>query len=270
MMEFTQIMALPLLACLILTGIHAYLGLHVIQRQVIFVDLALAQIAVLGTSVGLLFGFEMGGTRSYMMSLAFTLIGAGLFAATRFYKQKIPHEAIIGIVYVVSSAFMLIVLGYSGEGAEHIRHSLVGNILLVSPETVIKIFVIYALVGLVHVFCRRPFFLISQSPEQAFSRGMNVKGWDFLFYALFGLVVTSSVEVAGVLLVFSFLVIPAVCAVMLAHTVKRRLLTGWVIGTAGSMIGMAVSYVMDWPTGAAVVCVLGGVLVLVGILRRFK
>lgn len=268
MMEFMQIMIMPFFACLVLTGIHAYLGLHVIERQVIFVDLALAQIAVLGASFGILIGLEMGSIQSYSISLSFTLIGAGLFAATRFQKQKIPHEAIIGIVYVVSSALMLIVLSYSGEGTEHIRHSFVGNIFLVSPKEVLKILIIYSVVGVIHFTCRKPFFLISSSPDQAFKQGLNVKAWDFLFYALFGFVVTSSVEIAGVLLVFSFLVIPAVCAIILSDKMKTRLFLGWVIGTIGSMLGMVVSYLYDLPTGASVVCVFGLLLLMTAFYKK--
>lgn len=268
--EFISIMFMPFLACLVLTGIHAYLGLHVIERQVIFVDLALAQIAVLGASFAILFGFEMDSIQGYFIALTFTLVGAAVFSLTRFKRQKIPHEAIIGIVYVVSAALMLIVLSFSGEGTEHIRQSLVGNILLVSPKEVLKIFMIYSIVGFIHYIFRKQFYLISESPSQAFENGMNVRGWDFLFYATFGLVVTSSVKIAGVLLVFSFLVIPAVCAMLLADNLKTRLILGWVIGTLGSIIGMAVSYFFDLPTGASVVCVFGLILGMVGIMKKFS
>ncbi len=265
--EIISIMLMPFLACLVLTGIHSYLGLHVIERQVIFVDLALAQIAVLGASIAIIFGFEMDSTQGYFISLTFTLIGAALFALTRFKKQKIPHEAIIGIVYVVSSALMLIVLNFSEEGTEHIRQSLVGNILLVSPVEVLKIFVIYAVVGFIHFLFRKQFYLISESPKLAFEQGLNVRGWDFLFYATFGLIVTSSVKVAGVLLVFSFLVIPAVCAMMLAENLKRRLVLGWIIGILGSIIGLVVSYFFDLPTGASVVCVFGVLLIFLALVK---
>ena len=261
---------MPFLACLVLTGIHAYLGLHVIERQVIFVDLALAQIAVLGASFAIIFGFEMDSIQGYAISLTFTIIGAGLFALTRFKKQKIPHEAIIGIVYVVSSALMLIVLSYSGEGTEHIRQSLVGNILLISPKELVKIFVIYSLVGVVHFMFRKQFYFISRNPTQAFEQGVNVRGWDFLFYATFGLVVTSSVKIAGVLLVFSFLVIPAVCAMFYSDSRKIRLLLGWMIGTVGSMLGMAGSYYFDFPTGASVVCVFGLILIFMACIKRIQ
>ena len=261
MQGFFQIMAWPFLACLILTGIHAYLGLHVIERQVIFVDLALAQIAALGASLALLFGYGLDGTRSYWMSLGFTLIGAGIFSLTRFKKQRIPQEAMIGITYAVSAALLVMVLSRSGEGDEHIRQTLVGNLLLISPGEVIKIAVIYLGVGIFHFLYRKQFLLISQNPDKAYEEGVNVRFWDFLFYASFGLVVTSSVKIAGVLLVFSFLVVPSACAVLFSGSPKTRLILGWSVGLLASILGMVLSYFLDFPTGASVVCVFGALLV---------
>ncbi len=267
MIDFFQIMLMPLLACFVLTGIHAYLGLHVIQRQVIFVDLALAQIAVLGASIALVLGFGLDSLPGYLIALGFTLVGAGLFAMTRFKHQTVPQEAIIGIVYIVSSALMMIVLSFSGEGMEHIRQSLVGNVLLVSGAEVFQMFVIYVIVGALHYIFRKPFSLISASPKLAFRQGLNVRGWDFLFYATFGLVVTSSVKIAGVYLVFSFLVIPAVCAMILTDDLKSRLILGWIIGMIGSVLGMIVSYGLDLPTGPSVVCVFGVLLAGIALTR---
>lgn len=269
MIEFIQIMWMPFLACLILTGIHAYLGLHVIQREVIFVDLALAQIAVLGTSLGIILGYALNSIQSFGIAFLFTLIGAGLFSLTRFRKQNVPHEAIIGIVYVLSSAITLIFLSYSGEGTEHIRQFLMGQILLVNKNDLISIFILYLGVGFIHYLFREKFILISMSPEIAFQKGLNVRAWDFLFYATFGLVVTSSVKLAGVLLVFAFLVIPAVSAMMLTQNIKYRLFWGWTLGTIGSLLGMAVSYVFDLPTGASVVCVFGLLLIISGIYSKY-
>ena len=267
MIDFMQIMGLPLAACLVLTGIHAYLGLHVIQRQVIFVDLALAQIAVLGTSCGFLLGLDLDHPLSYALSLGFTVAGAALFAMSRFRRQLVPQEAIIGIIYVFASSLTVILLGFSGEGTEHIRQFLIGNILLVGWRDVIKILSLYTGVGLLHYFCRHKFFLITNDPQRAFQKGLNVRLWDFLFYMSFGVVVTSSVKMAGVLLVFSFLVIPAVCAMILADRLRSRLLIGWVMGTLGSLLGMIVSYFADLPTGAAVVCIFGTLLLIVALVR---
>ncbi len=268
MNEFFHIMTLPFLACLILAGIHAYLGLHVIERQVIFVDLALAQIAVLGASLSLVFGHSMDSVHSYWMSLGFTIVGAAVFSLTRFKKQQIPQEAIIGITYAVSAAALVLVLSRSGEGDEHIRQALVGNVLLVGWPEVLKILVIYSVIGLFHFVYRKNFLLISQNPDEAYRKGLNIRLWDFLFYVSFGVVVTSSVRIAGVLLVFSFLVVPAAAATLFAHRVKTRLIFGWTTGFLASVIGMAVSYFLDLPTGASVVCVFGAILILLGLAKR--
>ncbi len=268
MNDFLHVMALPFLACLVLTGIHAYLGLHVIEREVIFVDLALAQIAALGASLSLIFGYGMDSAHSYWMSLGFTVVGAAVFSLTRFKKQHIPQEAIIGIVYAVSAAALVLVLSRSGEGDEHIRQALVGNVLLVGWPEVLKILVIYSAIGLFHFAYRKNFLLISQNPDEAYRKGLNVRLWDFLFYVSFGVVVTSSVKIAGVLLVFSFLIVPAACAVLFARRVKTRLAFGWTVGFLASIAGMAVSYYLDFPTGASVVCVFGAILVLLALVKR--
>ena len=268
MIECWHVMCLPLIACLILAGIHAYLGFHVIERQVIFVDLALAQIAVLGASLAIMTGHDLDSIQSYGFSLGFTIVGAAIFSLTRFKKQRIPQEAIIGITYAVSAALLVIVLSRSGEGDEHIKQALVGNILLVGMPEVIKISIIYLIVVIIHFIFRHQFFLISKDPEEAFKKGMNVRSWDFLFYVLFGFVVTSSVKIAGVLLVFSLLVVPSVCAILFSENLKIRLLIGWIVGFIASILGMAVSYYLDLPTGASVVCVFGLILILLALVRN--
>lgn len=268
MSEFLHIMIWPFLACLVLTGIHAYLGLHVIERQVIFVDLALAQIAALGANSALLWGLACDGAASYWLSLGFTVAGAAIFSLTRFRHQRVPQEAVIGIVYAVSAALLILILSRSGEGDEHIRHALVGNVLLVTPAEIAKILVIYAAVGLFHYIYRDKFILISRNPDLAYAKGWNVRLWDFLFYATFGIVVTSSVQIAGVFVVFSFLIVPAVAAMLYCTSVHSRLLFGWACGVVASLLGMTVSYVWDFPTGASVVCAFGAVLAALALLRR--
>jgi len=268
MQEFFHIMFLPLVACLILAGIYAYLGFHVIERQVIFVDLALAQIAVLGASCALILGHELDSVFSYWLSLGFTIAGAAIFSLTRFKKQRVPQEAIIGIVYAVSAAMLIIVLSRSGEGDEHIKQALVGNILLVTLPEVIRIFIICCVIGILHFFFRHQFFMISKSPDEAFNKGLNVRMWDFLFYVTFGFIVTSSVRTAGVLLVFSFLVVPSVCAMLFSDHIRTRLLLGWGIGLLASILGMAISYYLDFPTGASVVCAFGLILLALTIIKK--
>ncbi len=267
MSEFFHLMAAPFVACLVLTGIHAYLGLHVIERQVIFVDLALAQIAALGATIGLLMGFGLHSGAGYLFGLGFTFIGAVIFALTRFQEEQIPHEAIIGVVYAVAAAAVILVLSRSAEGDEDLKALLVGHLLLVDWREIAKVAGIYSAIGFLHWLARKPLLLISQRPSEAFAKGMPVRWWDLFFYITFGFVVTSSVEMAGVLLVFSFLIVPSICGVLLAKTIGSRLLVGWGIGTLTSVVGISASYFLDLPTGATIVCAFGGVLLLVGLLR---
>ena len=266
--DFWLLMLRPFVACLILTGIHAYLGLHVIERGVIFVDLALAQVAAFGATVGLLWGFGLHSTAGYVVSLAFTLLGAAVFALTRLRKPVVPQEALIGVVYAVAAAASILVLSRAAEGGEELKALLVGHLLFVEWAEIVKVLLLYSLIGVVHWMARRPLLAISQDPERAFARGLRVRWWDFLFYATFGFVVTSSVEMAGVLLVFSFLIVPAVCGVLLARTIGQRLVVGWTVGTLTSAAGVTGSYWWDLPTGATVVCAFGLCLALCALLRR--
>ena len=268
MIGFIHIMTLPFFSCLILTGIFTYLGLHVIERGVIFVDLALAQIAALGLSFSLVLGLSVESGYSYWVSLGFAILGATIFSFTRFKKQRVPQEVIIGITYVISAALMILGLSRSGEVDEHIKEALVGNILLVSPQEALRVFMVSLAVGVFHLIYRRNFLLISQNPQEAFKKGLNVRLWDFLFYASLGLVVTSAVKLAGVLLVFSFLIVPATCAILFAHTIRIRLMLGWIIGSFVSLLGMVASYYLDFPTGASVVCMFGFILILLGFAKK--
>jgi zinc/manganese transport system permease protein len=267
MNEIVQVLLWPALACLVLTGIHAYLGLHVVERGVIFVDLSLAQVAALGATLAFLWGADLHGETSYWVSLGFTLVGAAVFALTRSRKSKIPQEAIIGIVYAVCAAASVLVMDRLPEGAEHIKYILVGNLLAVTPYEVAKMAVLYSLIGLLHWFWRKPFLTISTRHDKAHTLGYRVRWWDFLFYGTFGIVVTSSVAIAGVLLVFSFLIVPSVAAMLFSDRVGVRLAIGWTVGAAVSLAGMACSYKFDTPTGATVVCTFGVVLLVLAALR---
>jgi zinc/manganese transport system permease protein len=270
MSEFFLLMFQPFVACLILTGIHAYLGLHVVERGVIFVDLALAQIAAFGVTVGFLLGFGLHSTAGYFISLGFTFVGAAVFALTRLRKPIVPQESLIGVVYAISAAASILVLSRAAEGGEELKALLVGHLLFVEWPEILKIALLYGVIGLVHWMARKPLFAISQHPERAFAQGIRVRWLDFLFYATFGFVVTSSVEMAGVLLVFSFLIVPAVCGVLLAQTIGRRLLVGWLVGALTSIAGIIASYAWDLPTGATVVCAFGMSLLLCALGRVLK
>lgn len=266
-MEIFELLLWPSLACLVLTGIHAYLGLHVVERGVIFVDLSLAQVAALGTTIAFLAGFDLHGRGAYFFSLGFTLVGAALFALTRSKQSKIPQEAIIGIVYAVSAALAILIMDRLPEGAEHIKHILVGNLLAVNAHDVIKMVLLYSAIGFLHWLWRRPFMMISTNPEEARQKGYAIRWWDFLFYATFGFVVTSSVEIAGVLLVFSYLIVPSVAAMLFSNKVGPRLAIGWTVGIVASFLGMFISYQLDTPTGATVICTFGALLSVLGLFR---
>jgi len=268
MNDLLALMWVPFLMCLVLTGIHAYLGLHVIAREVVFVDIALAQIASLGATAAFLGGYDLESWGSYVFGLSFTVLGASVFAFTRSREKRVSQEAIIGVVYAVSSAAAVLVADRTPHGAEHLRSMLVGSILAVRGREVVEVAILYSLVGLFHWLCRRPFLLISTDPDRAYRDGWRVRWWDFLFYASFGVVVTSSVRIAGVLLVFSYLIVPTLAANVLGGSIPRRLAIAWSFGTLVSVVAMITSAVFDLPTGATVVCAFGLILLLVAVAAR--
>ncbi|MGD0013792.1 MAG: metal ABC transporter permease [Bryobacteraceae bacterium] len=257
----------PFVASLILTGIHAYLGVHVVERGVIFVDLSLAQIAALGTTIAVLYGIEPHGDAAYVVSLIFTFVGAAVFSTIRGRRARIPQEAVIGICYAVASAAAILAMSKSTQQTEHLKEMLVGNILTVSWHEVAKTAALYGAIGLFHYIFRRRFLLISMHPEEAEAQGISTRLWDFLFYASFGFVVTSSVAIAGVLLVFCYLIVPSVGAMLYAKNVGARLAIGWTMGTLVSGLGVYLSLQIDLPTGATIVCTFGVVLILMALVR---
>ena len=284
-----SIMKWPLLACLLLPGMLVYLGLHIVRREVIFVDLALAQVAALGTCFCLVFGnhthvwhiplgfqtaagpLTMDLSDSYLWAVGFTLVGALVFAMTRGVgRGRVPQEALIGIIYVFAAAAAILLLSRSTEGNEELKRTLVGDLLVVGPGPVIKTFLMFLVVGTIHFLFRRHFLALSFEPEVAAADRLAHRWWDFLFYALFGIVVTSFVQIGGVLLTFSYLIVPAVCANLLARSLGAMLAIGWTVATVCGILGLAVSYNFDLPTGAAIVCVLGAALPLVGVFARVR
>ena len=263
-------LAAPFVASLILTGIHAYLGVHVVERGVIFVDLSLAQIAALGAAIAILLPITGGDPHApvvYWISLGFTFIGAAVFSTIRGHRARIPQEAIIGICYAVASAAAILAMSKATSESEHLKDMLVGNILAVSWSEVAETAGLYGVIGIFHYIFRKKFLAISLDHDKAVAEGLSVRFWDFLFYASFGFVVTSSVAIAGVLLVFCYLIVPSVAAMLYADTVGRRLAIGWTMGTIVSAIGVYLSLVLDLPTGATIVCTFGIVLALMAAVR---
>ena len=261
-MEILPFLLAPLVASLILSGIHAYLGVHVVERGVIFVDLALAQIAALGATIAILAGMDPHGGGSYWISLGFTILGAGIFALARTRHGHIPQEAFIGIAYAVASAGAILAMSKATGETEHLKDMLVGNLLAVSWPEVRQTALLYCVIGVFHYIFRNKFLLISMNPRGAEAQGTSVRLWDFLFYASFGLVVTSAVAIAGVLLVFCYLIVPSVGAMLFANRIGPRLAIGWTMGTLVSALGVYLSVLIDLPTGATIVCTFGLVLVI--------
>jgi zinc/manganese transport system permease protein len=265
----TEAFALPFfrtaaLAALILAGIHAYLGFHIVRRGVLFVDLALAQMAALGVALGVVLGVEHDPVRSYLLALGMTFVGAGLFAWLRGRARLVPLEAFIGIVFATAQAAVFLVLEKSPAGPEHLKETLVGSLFTVDPKHLAAVAGLYTVIGLVHVALRRPFFEITTDPQGARARGRRLFLWDFLFYATFGFVVTSSVQIAGVLLVFGYLVIPAVAGLMASPRTGVALAVGWTFGVVASVAGLMWSVAGDLPAAPAILATLTALLLVHG------
>jgi zinc/manganese transport system permease protein len=273
-MEALTWLAWPFCICVVLVGIHGYLGIHVLARKVIFVDLAMAQVAALGATCAFALGYDPAHPEDqgavFGFSVAFALAGAAVFAFTRMRHEKVPQEAFIGIIYASATAIAILVLAKLPHGGEHLKHMFEGNILYVQWPAVRNTALIYAAVGLFHWIFRKKFFLISFEPERAVAEGMSIRGWDFLFYASFGIVITSSVAVAGVLLVFTYLVVPACVAVLFVQGARTRLVLAWIVGVLVTVVGMTTSYYGSFPTGPAVVGAFAVVLAAAGIAHAIR
>jgi len=260
----------PLVACMLIVAIHSYLGVHVIAREVIFVDLSLAQMAALGSTVAIFAGAEPDSARSFVYALGFTTLGAALFALTRSAhgKGRVPQEAIIGIVYVVASAAAILVADKAPRGGEAIKDILVGSLLWVGWPAILRLTLIYGAVGVFHWLLRQRFLTISFEPAAAEAKGWRLRWWDFWFYLSFGIVITFSVPIVGVLLVFSFLVVPAAIAFQFTRDQARLAAYSWLAGVLASAGGLWLSFKFDLPTGPLIVCVFGLLLLAAFGVRR--
>jgi zinc/manganese transport system permease protein len=265
----TEVFALPFfqlaaIAALVLAGIHAYLGFHVVRRGVLFVDLALAQMAALGVALSVVLGVEEDPLRSYLLALGMTFVGAALFAWLRGRSRQVPLEAFIGIVFATAQAAVFLVLEKSPAGPEHLRETLVGSLFTIEPHHLLAVAGLYLVVAFVHFALRKPFFEITEDPQGAVRRGRRLFLWDFFFYATFGLVVTSSVQIAGVLLVFGYLVIPAVAGLLASNRTGIALAVGWGFGVAGSILGLLGAVRLDLPAAPAILVTLTLMLIVLG------
>jgi len=265
----TEAFALPffrtaVIVALVLAGIHAYLGFHIVRRGVLFVDLALAQMAALGVALAVMLNFEHDPVASYLLALGMTFVGAAVFAWLRGRSHHVPLEAFIGIVFATAQAAVFLVLEKSPAGPEHLKETLVGSLFTVDPKHILRVAILYSVIGLIHFALRKPFFEITNDPQGAQARGRKLFLWDLLFYATFGFVVTSSVQMAGVLLVFGFLVIPAVAGLMATARPGLALAVGWIFGFVASVLGLFGSVQFDLPAAPSILVTLTGLLVVMG------
>jgi len=250
----------PLAGCLISVGILGYLGLHVLRRQVIFVDLALAQIAALGATYAFFLGFPPESLAASTFSLLFCFAGAALFAATRAQESRLPQEAVIGMCYVIAAAaaVLLVDLARDPHGAERIRFLLVGSIVWAGWTEIAVAAAVCGAVGAFHWVFRERFEQATSDPEALRAAGASLVLWDLLFYASFGLAITAIVRLIGVLLVFSYLIIPGAVASLFADTLRGRLVATWAIGASVSLVGLLFGY--EHPPGPVIVTCFGAVL----------
>jgi len=255
-------MIAPVVACVLMAVALGWFGFHVLQREVIFVDLALAQIAALGTTYAVFLGHDPDEPVAYLLGLVFTVLGAAGFSLARRFSSRVPQEALIGIAYALSAALAALLLDFASDphGAEKLQHLMVGNVVWVTWTEIGAMAGVCGAVGVVHAVFRNRFLGISIDPEGVATRGVAVATWDLVFYLTFGLVITTVVHVAGVLLVFSWLVIPAVIARLFVDGVAARLLFAWAITIPVSAFGVAVSY--EHGAGPIIVTSLGVCLAL--------
>jgi zinc/manganese transport system permease protein len=243
-MEVLTFLFYPFLGCVLLILIHAYFGIHILERGIIFVDLAMAQFIALGIALAFLMGHE-GSERNYY-AVAFALVGASVFSMARRIQRIVNMEAFIGVLYIFSLAGSILILDRTPHGLEEFKAILNGNILWITSSDILKTFILYAAIGLLHLVFRKKFFALSYEES-------NGPFWEFLFFLSFAFVLVSSVQLAGILQVFSFLVIPALIGRLFTRSPMKILIGGWGIGLAASMVGITLSYKLDLPTAPLIV-----------------
>ena len=262
------------LATLVLAGLHAYLGFHVVRRGVLFVDLALAQMAALGVAIALVFGKEPEDPMTFACALGMTFLGAMLFSWLRGRSRNVPLEAFIGIVFATAQASAFLLLEKNPSGAEHLKETLVGSLFTLDPKLIVRVALLYAGIAILHFALRKPFFEITKDARAAKEHGRKLFLWDFLFYATFGLVVTLSVQIAGVLLVFGLLVIPAAAGLLATSRTGGALAIGWIFGFLAGVVGLLLSVQADLPAAPSILVTLTAMLavwaVIVATMRRLR
>jgi zinc/manganese transport system permease protein len=256
--------------CVILVGICGYVGIHVILREVIFIDIALAQIAAFGVSCGLFLSLELSDTSVFIVSLSFTLLAALLLSVAQRLSHIVPQEAFIGVLYATGAAAVILAGDRLPHGSEQVHDLMVGHLLWVSWDEVLTHVIIYLILGCIYLLIHKKLLRISEARKAEKSNKKSHILWDFIFYALLGVLVTFAVRVAGVLLVFGFLIVPAVIGFLIGKTFLARLSIGWITGVLVSLVGSYLSYSLDFPTGGMVVVTLGLSLLIVGFIKGIQ
>jgi len=265
-MQIVAFMAPGMVMCLVLTLLCGYIGLHVVMREVIFIDIALAQIAAVGAAMALFFHLPLESFSNYLVSLGFVMAAALLMSGTRILSRLAPQEAFIGIFYAAGAAAVLLVGDRIAE-PEHIKELMYGNLLLVTWPMVKKYLLIFIAVGIGYALVHKPLLEISRSTHHRPAKSLHPVLWDFVFYALLGILVTFAVRVFGVLLVFGFLIVPAVIGCLLARPFFTRLFIAWIAGAAAILAGSYFSYTRDFPTGGSIVVTLGALMLVIAVIR---
>ncbi|MBA7694990.1 hypothetical protein ES703_103607 [subsurface metagenome] len=269
MQDIIQFLGLPFLECLLMIGILGYLGIHVLEREVIFIDIALAQISAVGSIIAfIIFKTEHHSLLSYICALSFTLIAAAFYSLVRRKITQISLEAVIGVSYAIAAATAFFLLATSAEGHTHIQHMLTGSILWAKWSDILLGGIIFSVTGVFFYLFRKIFKKISNDYKSGVVEGVSLVWWDFLFYALLGVVITFSVRIAGILVVFSFLIIPATISAMFSSRFGVRLLIAWLVGAIVSILGLMFSYRFDFSVGPSVVTFLGLALIIVSVVKR--
>ncbi|MEZ0325808.1 MAG: metal ABC transporter permease [Fimbriimonas sp.] len=266
--EFWELMKWPVLAALVMSPVHCLFGLHIVRRGVIFIDLAVAQMAALGMAIAVAKGHEVGSPQAYWLSLSFALGAALAISLTRFKLGRVPHEAIIGIMFVLASALGIVVLDQSPHGLEELKDTLSGSILLVPQEEVFKTMAVYGVIFVISLLLWKRTSAISLGQPDA-PTGVMRTVLDFAFYGLLAFVVASSVKIAGVLVVFTWLVMPPVIAFLWVEKMAKAMMIALPLALLGSIGGLLMSYKYDWPTGPAIVVVFGTAVAALYILKLF-
>ncbi|MBN2411356.1 metal ABC transporter permease [candidate division KSB1 bacterium] len=261
-MEGLIFMLPPFAACLTLIGLLGYFGIHVLKRGIIFIDIAMAQIATLGITFAYVLKIDPESFWTYPISLVFVLIAAYIFSTLKSKNPRMCIEAIIGISYAVATTAAVILIDKAAGSDEHIKEMLIGSILWVQWADILKSLLVFAAIGFIHYFFRDKFLPLSEDYETAIQKGINVRLWDFIFYLTLGIIVMHAVRIGGILIVFSFLIIPSGISALFSNKWFPRILSGWIIGTIVSIIGLYLSWKFDVPSGPAVVLFLGLFLVI--------